>query len=382
MELTTEQQIFEQIKKSQKVLILLPESLTEDALASGLALRLFLLKQQKDVNLISSGQPPEALKFLPGAESLQSAIAAGKSLVVTLDTAIKKLDEISYQTGSDQVHIYLKSKGQDFTSEDISFSKEKFPVDLIILLDCKSLEDLGKIYEQHTDLLYETPKVNIDNKSDNEYFGAVNFVDVTASSVAEMLAELFQKYEDQLIDEDVATCLLAGIIAKTHSFQHVQTTPKAFFKASELVALGGRQQEVVKNIFKTKSLQLLKLWGRALARMKILEPPKVLYSVLGFTDFEKAESGEAEILPMLKEFLDNISGYKIVGLITEPKKGLVSLTAAVHEQIPAEQFLQGLGLPGKVFNYNLGNHKVLQTEPMDSSPEDLENKFLEALKKI
>src|SRR6202042_3084276 len=129
--------------------------------------------------------------------------------------------------------------------------------DLIIVLEAGSLENLGKIYEQHTDVFFETPKINIDNKANNEYFGAINLVDVTATSVAEILAELLQKYEDQLIDEDVATCLLAGIISKTHSFQHVLTTPKAFLKASELVALGGRQQEVVKHIYKTKSLPLL-----------------------------------------------------------------------------------------------------------------------------
>lgn len=382
MELSVDQQIFEQIKKSNKILILLPEVLNADSLASGLGLRLFLLKQQKNVSVISGGALPEILKFLPGASELKHELVDSKSLIIILDTSVKKLDEISYQTSDDKVQIYLKVKSQDFNPEDVSFSQEKFPVDLIITLGVKSLEDLGKIYEQHADLFYETPKIIIDNKSDNEYFGAINLVDVTATSVAEILTELLQKSPEQLIDEDIATCLLAGIIEKTASFQHVQTTPKAFLKASELVALGGRQQEVVKNIFKSKSLPLLKLWGRALARMKIQEDAKVLYSVLNILDFEKAESTDYEVLPVLKEFLDNISGYKIVALITEAVKGQLTISAAVHEQLSVEKLQQDLGGKGKILNFNLGNYKVLQIIETETAAEILEHKFLEALKKV
>ena len=381
MELTITEQIFEQIKKSGKILIALPEVLSADSVASGLALRRFLSKQQKDVVLGSSGVVPENMKFLPGSEQVQSAISSGKSLVVTLDTSIKKLDEISYETKADKVEIFLKPKDGEFTAEDLSFSRDKFPLDLIITLEAGSLEDLGKIYEQNTDLFFETPKINIDNKSVNEYFGAINLVDVTATSVAEILTGLFGQYEQQLIDEDVATCLLAGIIAKTHSFQHVQTTPKAFLKASELVSLGGRQQEIIKNIYKTKSLPLLKLWGRALARMKIQDSSNAIYSVLNSVDFEKAEGSAADIMLVLKEFVENISGYKIIALITEAEKGNLTFSAAVHEQIPAGEFLETLGLGGKIFNYQFGNYKVLQIDNLLLTIEEAESKFLESLDK-
>ena len=149
------------------------------------------------------------------------------------------------------------------------------------------MEDLGSLNEHNADLFFETPKINVDNKAENEYFGAINLVDVTATSVAEILAGLLQEYEAQLLDEDILLpCLLTGIISKTQSFQHVQTTPRAFLKASELVALeGGRQQEIIKNIYKTKPLSLLKLWGRALARMKIQEDIKAIHSVPTGVDF-------------------------------------------------------------------------------------------------
>jgi len=380
MELPIDQQIFEQIRKSNKILIILPQNILADGLSAALGLRLFLNKLQKDVLVVSSGQAPENLKFLPGADALKNQISAGKSLVVTVDTTVKKLEEISYQTTEAKAQIYLKAKGEEFAAQDLSFSTEKFPVDLIFVLGAKSLEDLGKLYEDNTDLFFETPKINIDNHADNEYFGQLNLVDITVSSVAEILAEVLQKYEEQLVDQDIATCLLLGIIFSTRSFQHVQTTPKAFLKASELVALGARQQEIIKNIYKTKSLPLLKLWGRALARMKILEVEKIVYSVLNLADFERAGAGEDELLSVLAEFIDNISGYKIIALLAEPVKNSARLLLLAHEQIPAEKLAASLGQGAKILDLGLGNYKIIEQNFENESLENLEARFLEVLK--
>ncbi len=374
------QQIFEQIKKSNKILIMLPEYLTADHLASGLALNLFLIRLHKDVVLASAGEVPSNLKFLSSVETLRHQITIAKSFVVTVDTSTKKLEEVSYQTAGDKAHIYLKSVGEEFAPQDLSFSQEKFPVDLLIILGAASLEDLGELYEQHTDLFFETAKINVDNKAANEYFGSINLVDITATSVAEILAGLLQSYEQELIDEDIATCLLAGIIDKTGSFQHAHTTPKAFIKASELVNLGGRQQEIIKHIYKTKSLPLLKLWGRALARMKIQEQNKIVHSVLNFTDFEKAEATESELLPALKELVDNVGGYKIIALLAEPNKGRCHLYIAVHQQFPVEQLLQQLGGQAKRLAVALGDYQVVGLTFGDGSLEQLEDIFLQAIK--
>jgi nanoRNase/pAp phosphatase (c-di-AMP/oligoRNAs hydrolase) len=379
MDLSIEQQIFDQLRKSSKILIALPENLTVDALSCALALRLFLNRLQKDVSVASTGFVPENLKFLPGSELVQKQVDTGKSLVISVDTKEKKMDEVSYHSSEDKVHIYLKSKTSTFVPQDLSFSTEKFPVDLVICLEAHSLEDLGKLHEQNAELFFETPKINIDNKAGNEYFGQINLIDITATSVAEILAQLLQKYEEQLVDEDIATCLLAGI-AKTNSFQHVQTTPKAFLKASELVSLGGRQQEIIKNIFKTKSLELLKLWGRALARMKTQDSTSLVYSVLNAADFEKAGAGQEELLPVLREFLDNVSGYKIVALVAEAQKSSFRLLAAVHEQAPLDKILSALGSQAKLLDLNLGNYKIIDAKVEKSSLEEAEGYLLEVIK--
>ncbi|MDR3642776.1 MAG: hypothetical protein P4L74_04085 [Candidatus Doudnabacteria bacterium] len=383
MELSPDQQIFSLIKKSQKVLIALPDPATTDALASALALRLFLLKLQKDVVVAGSGkQAGESLQFLPDVSAVKSVLEGGKSLVITVDTSQKKLAEISYQTGELKAQVFLKSKDGEFTPEDLSFAQEKFPLDLIITVGAKSLENLGRLHEQNADLFYETPKINLDVSAANEYFGSVNLVDVTATSIAELLADLMQKYEEQLIDQDIATCLLAGIIEQTGSFQRAQTTPKAFIKASELVALGGRQQEVIKNIFKTKPLSLLKLWGRALARMKIDERQKTVISLLTAEDFVRAEAGVKYLLPALKEMSDNLGDYSVIAIIAEPAKGRPRLLAAVHQQFSAKKLLSSIDGSGQIVDAGINNFAVIEMAFSDILLETLEERFSQAVKNL
>ncbi len=382
MELSIHDQIFEQISHAKKIVIALPEVLTAAALASGLALLLFLKKLEKDASVVSSGKLPENLEFLPNSQSLTAEMVIGKSLAVLVDTTLKKVDEISYQTAENKLSIFLKGKDTAFTPQDISFASEKFPLDLLIILDCKSLDDLGKLFEKNADLFFETPTINIDNKAGNEYFGAINLVDITASAVAEVLAGLFEKYEKTLLDEDIATCLLTGIITRTNSFQHAQTTPKAFLKASELIALGGRQQEIIKNIFKTKSLPLLKLWGRALARLKLDDENSTVYSLLNLADFAKAEADNVDLTLVIKELFENIYGYKIVGLICEIGETTVRILAALHAQIDQRKFMQALGVSGKLQNGVSGPYKILDVSLPNTTLAEAESKFAEAAKNV
>lgn len=340
MELTVQEQIFELLRKAKKIIIALPERLTADAVSGGLALKMFLQKMQKDVDLVSSGRALDPLVFLPASDEIKNSINAGKSLVLSINTAQKKLDEISYQIFPDRASVYLKSGGAAFEASDVSFAQEKFPVDVIITLEAPSLEALGSLFEQNTDLFYETPKINIDHKASNELYGAVNLVEVSATSVGEILAGLLESFEASLLDQDIATALLCGIITKTNSFQHARTTPEAFLKASKLIGLGGRQQDIIKHFYKTKSLPLLKLWGRCLARLKTEEAFLFAYSALNFADLEKSGAVFTDILPALKELLSSLSGFRLVAILAEVAQGEFRIFLAAHLSLPAAKVLQ------------------------------------------
>jgi len=381
MELSIQEQIFDYLRKANKVLIALPQNITADSLGSGLALKLFLEKLKKDVVLVCSSQVPGQLKFLPATSSVKADISSEKSLIITVDSSKKKLDELSYQTEEDKIHIYLKSSGNGFTAEDVSFGSGKFPVDLIVTLDAASLEDLGGLFHSHADLFFETPKINIDHKAGNELFGQLNLVETTATSVGEILAGLLEQFEANLMDEDISTGLLAGIITKTNSFQHAQTTPQAFIKASGLIHGGGRQQEIIKNIYKTKSLPLLKLWGRTLARLKVNADLSLIYSLLQPSDFEKSQSTQEELLPVLKELMENVTGYKLAAILSGQPGGGTRVTIAVHLSISAENLIEHLQPSSKPVA-EWGQFRVYDFELENISLSEAEHRLLESAKSL
>lgn len=378
MESNIFQQIFDQLVKANKVLIALPVNLTADNTASALALFLFLKKMQKDVEIASAGIIPHALGFLPGLNNIKSNLQSSKSLVISVDIGQKPVQEISYEPQGDKLNIFLKSKTTEYTAQDVSFSSDQAHFQVMVILDATSLESLGALFEENAETLFQTPKIVIDNKAANEYFGAINLVDINATSISEILSDLLATYEQELIDEDIATCLLTGIITKTNSFQHAQTTPKAFMKASELIELGGRQQEVVRNLYKTKPLPLLRLWGRALARLKTTD--SVLYSLLSAEDFKKAEAKDSDLLAVLRELHENISGYKIVALLSEQESGGVKLLMAVHPQVDAEKLSVDFAMTANLITTALGTYKVYEIHFSDSSLSLAEEKFLKAAK--
>jgi nanoRNase/pAp phosphatase (c-di-AMP/oligoRNAs hydrolase) len=378
MEDNPHKQIARQLLAAKKILIALPEIPTADSVASALALKFFLQKLEKEADILTSGKVPQNLHFLPQIGSIKSSLNGGNSLMVTLNTQEHKLDEVSYQEQEGSVRIFLKSKNGKFTPSDVALSNEKTPIDAIVILDSSSLEDLGKLFEDNAGLFYESPKINIDHKAGNEYFGSINLVDIAASSVSEILTVVFENFEQKL-DEDIATCLLTGIITKTHSFQHAQTTPKAFVKASELISLGGRQQEIIRHIYKTKPLPVLKLWGRALARLKQEETSFAAYSEINLVDMQKSGSSKEDLPQVLFELISVISPHKFVALFAEIEG--FKVIALINSQLPAEaeklaqKFLGGENYSSEV----VSSVKYVKFE-ISGTLAEVEEKFLQGLK--
>ncbi len=376
----THSQFFDAISKAKNILVALPKNPTADMVAGSLALRLFLQKLQKEVSVAAEGELPKQAGFLPKVFEIKPDLGQQKSFVISIKTDKNKLEELSYQTEEGGVKIYLKSLPKAFNQSDVSFENEAEPFDLVIVLGALGPEDLGGLFERDPDLFFQAPKINIDYKPGNEYFGAINIVDINATSVAEILTELLESYEQQILDEDIATCLLAGIISQTNSFQRVQTTPKVFLQASRLMALGGRQQEVIKHFYKTRTLEFLRLWGRSLARLKLLEDEKAMYTILMISDFEKAGTGVENLPGILRELMESIHGYKIICVAGEKEFRTFSLIISGHQEVSPEGFIKVLGSPIRQSTYGLVPFWVCEFEVKDTAVVVLEQQLAELIK--
>ena len=332
---SVQKQIFDHLNKASRILIPLGINPSGDGVAAALALSQFLKKIEKDPQVVCAGNIPEKLKFLPGTDQVVRKLEESRGFVISVRTAETPLDELSYHLDEKAgvVNIYLKPKDGQYSPDDVTFRLDKFPYDLVVALDLPSLDLLGDLYDKNTDLFFETPIINIDHHPNNEHFGEINLVDITATSTTEILMELLENFEAGLIDSDIATNLLAGILVETNSFQHIKTTPKAFLKASSLISLGANQQEIIKHLYKTKSVSLLKLWGRALARLKEVPELGLVYSMLKADDL--AKSGSREVKEVMSELVASLSDNKIILLLAEEAPGVINGYYHLHPNIPA-----------------------------------------------
>ena len=292
-----------------------------DALGSVLASFLTFKKMGKQVAAVCVDPVPKVFNFLPAWTEITSKFNAARDFIITLDASQNTPDKIFYKVEDNKLNIVVTPKSGQYTSEMVTFKDGGFKYDLIIVLDSTDPERLGISFEQNPDLFFETPVINIDHHAGNDYFGKINIVDFTATSTSEILVSLIESL-GQKLDEDVATALLTGITTDTGSFQNANTTPKSLTIAAQLVAAGARQQEMVKNIYKTKPLSTLRLWGIALSKMRMEDDFKFLWSTLGVDDFESVGAAEDESAGVLDELLKTASGVDFVMLLSERNGGV------------------------------------------------------------
>lgn len=382
--MTTEnEQLISYISRYQRILILLPDGyLTNDHIASAIALKLVLEKMEKTVFVATSGLISSDLSFLPGGKpEFPGALPNHRPLEVILITKDSKLGELSYQVEEGAVHIFLTPKTGGFKPEDVLIKEVPFGYELIIVIGSQSLEQLGRIYEENAEWVLETQKTVIDISPKNEYFGSLNIIQPSFVSISELLTDLLMKESPSLIDEPIATTLLTGIISATNSFQHPQTTPKTMLKAADLIDLGARHQDIVNNLYKTKDFSKLKLWGRALARVKDLPVKGLLYSTLPTQDFSKTETTGKDLPEVMREMLDHVTDYQIVVIIAEIVEGDSDLIIASLPHIPIDTLIENLGSTKNPTSMNHRNFKITTTTLRASNLQQSEEKLLQAIEK-
>ena len=344
MSLTPLQQFQELLKKTTSPLILIPQFPSRDALASAFALHFFLEKSGKHPILAGENiaKDKESLSFLNPPENLLSSITGAREFVLSFNTERNPITNVRTETVDRELRIYLTPEKGAIDPRDFSFIPAKFKFDLAIVISAPDKEHLGKIYEDNPDIFYEIPIINIDNHSDNELFGQINLVDITASSSAEILAEALDKTDSSLIDERIAENLLAGIVSATESFQKKNTTPKALQIASRLMDHGADHERIVRSLYKTQPLHLLKLWGRVMAQVKWNEDQKLIWATVSLEDLVQSRATSADLPQVLEKIRNNYSSA-LLYLILYPHtatemKGIVKAATPESFNLLAERF--------------------------------------------
>lgn len=325
MSLTPLQQFQELLKKAHSPLLLVPAYPNRDALASAYACALFLKNAGKEVTLAGEHIDNNALtlSFLEQPEEMLSSIAGARDFVLSFDTSRNKILNVRTERLDNEVRIYLTPDHGSIDPRDFSFIPAQFKFDLALIIGSPDKESLGKIYEDNPDIFYEVPVINIDNHPENELYGQVNMVDITASSCAEILTDTFNKIAPHLLTEQISEALLAGIVTSTDSFQKRNTTPKALQLASELMDKGADQQKIIRSLYKTQPLHLLKLWGRVMGQVKWNEQLKCIWSFVTIEDLVQTRSRVEDLPIVLEKIKSNYSSANFFMILSPETNGAV-----------------------------------------------------------
>lgn len=302
--LSQKNQIIEKIREAKNILLLSKEHYSGDDIATLLAWHIFLNQQGKQNDMvIGSFELKSQYKFLPNTTNIKNGLQRLKKFTIAVDISQSKLDDFTYDIKDQELLLYL-TPGKGFINhQDIRFKDTNFKYDLIICLGVQEYEALGIIHNDHADFFYQVPLINIDNNHQNEQFGNINEVDITKTSIAEMSYDIMQQINPDIINKDIAQCLLTGLIDATKSFKTSTVNPQTLHLASDLINHGADRKQIIDQLFNTKSVSMLKLWGRVLARLKMDNRYKLAWSAINQNDFIRSGANEIDMPGVIEEII-------------------------------------------------------------------------------
>lgn len=257
------------IGKSQNILVISHKKPDADTLGAAIAMKIWLSKIDKNVVLACIDKPSGVFGFLPFVDQfVEEFNVKDFDLIIVVDAGA------SYMTG-----FHLKYE---------------------------NLYDSG------------VPVINIDHHASNDNYGTLNIVDAEASSTTVIIYKMFLELGVE-IDNEIATCLLAGIYGDTGSFMHSNTNKEVLQIAADLMSKGAHVSLVSKQLFGQKKISTLRLWGRALENAYVNEK-NVVMAVIKEEDYVDLNASPEDLSGVV-DYLNMVPESKFVVLINEDRKG-------------------------------------------------------------
>ncbi|MFH1255528.1 MAG: bifunctional oligoribonuclease/PAP phosphatase NrnA [bacterium] len=188
--------------------------------------------------------------------------------------------------------------------------------DAVIILDCGSPER-AKLEKKF--LTRESGKtiIEIDHHPKIKDFADLEIRDSSAAATAEILY-FFAKANKIKINKNMANCVLTGIMTDTGNFLYPSTSPETVNIASEMLANGASLPRIIENTWRNKSIASMKIWGKAMSRLKINKE----YN-LGWTILENEGAAVEEELEGIAGFLSNLSGVNGIMILRQMPDGRI-----------------------------------------------------------
>jgi hypothetical protein len=241
------QQIAERVKQATRFLVTVNANPTVDQLAACIGLTLLLNKMNKHATAVFSGKVPSTIEFLQPQKTLEASPDSLRDFIISLDK--NKADKLRYKVEDDVVRIYITPYRTSLTEKDFIFSEGDFNVEAVIALGVAQRANLDTAITAHGRILHDATVISLNaGQGKAPDLGQINWQDPQASSLSEMLVSISEAFGTGLIDAQIATAFLTGIVAETQRFSNKKTSPKVMTMSAQLMAAGANQQLIVSKL--------------------------------------------------------------------------------------------------------------------------------------
>jgi nanoRNase/pAp phosphatase (c-di-AMP/oligoRNAs hydrolase) len=234
-------QLIDRLKTANTVLVTVSRNPSVDQLAACIGLTLIVNKLNKHGSAVFSGQIPSTIEFLKPEDTIEKTTDSLRDFIIALDK--DKADKLRYKVEDQMVRIFITPYRTSLSDADLEFSQGDFNVELIIALGVKDQDDLDQAITAHGRILHDATVASV-NIGVESSLGSINWSDPQASSLCEIVADMATVLGDNLLDEQIATALLTGIVAETERFSNDKTSALTMSASSQLMAAGANQQLV------------------------------------------------------------------------------------------------------------------------------------------
>lgn len=271
------------------------------------------LFSEKNVFLIISHRAPDA-----------DAIGAN----LALRRVLKKMGKTVYSACVDPIpetSLFLEDADRYISDIEPIIPQ----IEAIISVDCGARGLVVYIDKYPALFSGQIPYLNIDHHASNDDFGTINLVDAKSCSTVFIIFHLFRALGIEL-DSKIASCLMHGLYFDTGSFMHPNTDAAVFEMAAELASKGANYKRSARELFHTTPVNYLKLWGRAMERLK-MNREHVTISHLTKADFKEC-GADREALSGIMNYINSVPGTKFSLLLAEDEKGNVKGSTRTQRQ--------------------------------------------------
>lgn len=341
-----------------------------DSIASAVALAQYAQTKNTRVDIVAPGFVlPKKFQFLRGARDITPSLPHTQKFMISIDIADAGVEELSYDVKDQQLNIFITPERGSLSKKHVHTAQSEFRYDAIITINTPDLHSLGTLYTGNVDLFHKVPVLNIDAQPSNEQYGHINHVDMKAGASTEILFRMLKDIDPTAIDTDMATALLTGLIAKTQSFKSENINPHTLAAASELIAMGADREYIIRHLYQTKTLSMLRLWGDALAHLHFDKELGLVSTTITREDFARSGANEYELYDIIDELIVNSPEERMMLLLHEHpdrSKEQIHGILNVEKGYDAQQLLKKFSPTGnaKQVSFIIENHSLKESEEM------------------